>query len=118
MGRNQNEDDFLKTAERMYNDSQLLFEGRRWFNSCYLSGYVGECYAKIILSKELGESIRTHSLDELNSQLQRIMQYENVPSRYKILLEDRCPTRFFDILTTITVGMNQLQPNIKKKLII
>lgn len=41
--------DFLKTLERMYTDSRILYEKEEYYNCCYLCGYVLECALKFIL---------------------------------------------------------------------
>lgn len=42
-------DDYLNTALRMRDDAKILFEKDRYYNACYLSGYVAECYTKYVL---------------------------------------------------------------------
>jgi hypothetical protein len=46
-------DDFYKTAQRMWEDANILkssANNKSWFNTCYLSGYILECYGKLLLS--------------------------------------------------------------------
>jgi hypothetical protein len=67
-------DNFYATSERIYNDLCLLYKEKRWFNSCYFSGYIIECYAKLILQKmgKTPREIRTfsHSINKLDLALQ------------------------------------------------
>ncbi|MFH5186943.1 hypothetical protein ACHHV8_32575 [Paenibacillus sp. TAB 01] len=60
-------DDFFKTAQRMWEDANILKNStnkKSWFNTCYLSGYILECYGKLLLlsygpSKRYGHDIST-----------------------------------------------------------
>lgn len=42
-------DNYHDTAYRMYDSSRLLYEKAQWFNANYLSGYILECYCKLVL---------------------------------------------------------------------
>lgn len=44
-------DNFIKTAERMHDSGKQLDECGHYHNACYLAGYVGECYLKLIVGK-------------------------------------------------------------------
>ena len=58
--------DFLKTLQRMYKDSKILFQSGEYYNCCYLCGYILECALKYILQqygrKQDGSS---YSVDDL-----------------------------------------------------
>lgn len=41
-------DNYYDTANRMYKSSQTLHNNREFHNACYMSGYVIECYMKIM----------------------------------------------------------------------
>ena len=47
-------DNFYDSAKRMHNSSQILHNNNEFHNSCYLAGYVVECYAKIIVGLSYG----------------------------------------------------------------
>lgn len=94
-------DDFYSTAERMYNDLELLFREKRWFNTCYFGGYIVECYAKLILSKVLGKKpaeirVFSHNLQNLNLELQNVLTSfitgGKVPPNYLCDVNSMCPT--------------------------
>jgi len=61
-------DNYFITAERMSQSSLILHRASQHYNACYLSGYVVECYAKILLSK-IGISKKIHDLSELRTVL-------------------------------------------------
>jgi hypothetical protein len=63
----------------MYNSSVKLHNQGDYHNACYLSGYVVECYAKIIVglsygfnSQDIAKEFR-HDLNKLNKELQYIL---------------------------------------------
>ena len=47
-------DNYFETAQRMQKSSKILFDNKEYHNSCYLSGYVIECYAKVIIGLSYG----------------------------------------------------------------
>lgn len=47
-------DNFFVAAERMNDSSKVLSDSNQYHNACYLAGYVGECYLKLLV-----ESIST-----------------------------------------------------------
>ena len=76
-----NETDYLKTLQRMYKDSRILFEKGEYYNCCYLCGYIIECALKYILlrfgRKEDGSLFSiadmksaAHNTNNLNQQLE------------------------------------------------
>lgn len=59
-------DNFKVTAERMYASAKTLYESNDHHNSCYLGGYVIECYQKILyLLLAPGAPQHIHDLGEL-----------------------------------------------------
>lgn len=72
-------DNFYDTAKRMYKSSEILHRNNDFHNSCYLAGYVIECYAKIIVGLSYGFSNEeiakefSHDLKKLNKELQYIL---------------------------------------------
>ena len=61
--------DFLKTIERMYKDSRILYDKGEYYNCCYLCGYVLECALKYILLKfGRDESGNTFTVEQLKTQ--------------------------------------------------
>ncbi len=62
-------DNFYDTALRMYKSAQSLHASKEFHNSCYIGGYVIECYAKIIYHLLSGSNPpHTHNVSNLNSQ--------------------------------------------------
>ena len=47
-------DNFFVAAKRMNDSSKVLSDSNQYHNACYLAGYVGECYLKLLV-----ESIST-----------------------------------------------------------
>lgn len=89
--------DFLKTIERMYKDSRILYDKGEYYNCCYLCGYVLECALKYILLKfgrdENGntftvEQLKTqfvHKVIRLNDQLDNCISMTNgIPAKYRL----------------------------------
>lgn len=92
-------DNYYKTAERMNGDSQLLYNDERWFNCCYLSGYVAECYTKLILLKTMTKAdVKKfrHDLkklsDELMNHFNDLIGVGNIPASFLHDLKQLCPT--------------------------
>lgn len=100
------EPDFLKTLERMYRDSKILFEKEEYYNSCYLCGYVLECALKFLLCrygrKSSGETYtwrdakkHLHKLDEMNQKLEEFLAItEGIPPQYRFDSSQICPYIF------------------------
>ena len=86
-------DDYKETACRMHLDSELLFNAKRWFNTCYLSGYVVECYCKLILEMNPDDNGRRHShkLDEMQKILHNYALGQNAYSSYCVDVASICP---------------------------
>lgn len=100
------EPDFLKTLERMYHDSKILYEKGEYYNSCYLAGYVLECALKFLLckygKKVNGDSytwqeVKTHQhrLNDLNHALEECLSITNgIPPQYRLDSSIMCPYIF------------------------
>lgn len=100
------EPDFLKTLERMYRDSQILFEKEEYYNSCYLCGYVLECALKFLLCrfgrKSNGDNYtwrdakqHSHKLGEMNQKLEEFLAItEGIPPQYRFESAHMCPYIF------------------------
>lgn len=98
--------DFLKTLERMYYDSKVLFEKGEYYNSCYLSGYVLECALKFLLCrygrKSNGDNYtwrdvkqHLHKLNELNHELEECLAItDGIPPQYRLDSSQMCPYIF------------------------
>lgn len=94
-------DNYYCTAERIYEDVDLLFREKRYFNTCYLGGYVLECYAKLVLNQIFGVTMIelkkfSHRIDDINKEL---LQYISIsttggsaPGTYLFDLKAKCPT--------------------------
>lgn len=72
-------DDFKITAERMYASAKTLHEAGDHHNSCYLGGYVIECYQKILYSLLApGDPQRIHDLADLKqSYKEKVYAFRN-----------------------------------------
>lgn len=98
--------DFLKTLERMYRASRLLYENKQYYNCCYLCGYILECALKYILYKHgkhddgsnyTIEDLKgfTHNTSKLNKHLNDwISISDNIYSAYRIDCPQKCPYIF------------------------
>lgn len=95
-------DNYLKTAERMYNSSKLLHQQSHFHNACYLAGYVAECYLKILVQKTpaitiplFGNKGFKHDINRINAELHYVISSSTVaPSLFKSHLLDMsidCP---------------------------
>lgn len=61
-------DNYFNTANRMFNSSQTLHNNQDFHNSCYLAGYVIECYIKITINLLSGSNPpHSHDISKLNS---------------------------------------------------
>ena len=96
-------DDFKITLSRMYKDAKVLNENNCWFNSCYLSGYVIECYAKILLEQALikGLSISndqvkkySHNISKMNIDLSMVVSCDVSIGNYCVDIASECPNLF------------------------
>lgn len=72
-------DNFYDTAKRMHKSSETLHSNGEFHNSCYVAGYVIECYAKIIVGLTYGFSQNelakefSHDLKKLSKEIQYIL---------------------------------------------
>jgi hypothetical protein len=64
-------DNFLSTAKDMFEAADALRKQGHFRNSCYLYGYVVECYYKLVL-KAAGSPPRIHELDALYDKARRL----------------------------------------------
>ena len=89
-------DNFFDTAERVYQSAKTLHDNEEFHNACYLSGYVVECYAKLIIqqaystdSKDIKISFG-HNLKEMNKELKYLLNDSSIhgliPHKYFIQL--------------------------------
>jgi hypothetical protein len=65
-------DNFLDTAERMHDSSKELHKLNHNHNACYLAGYVGECYLKLIVDQTTSLSSPRrygHDINRMNTAL-------------------------------------------------
>lgn len=91
-------DNYKDTAYRMYEDAEILLNNNKWFNCCYLSGYVLECYCKLVLSNALangvisGRGVRnySHNVGNMESDINMILLSGHQLSRYCLDLMSRC----------------------------
>ena len=98
--------DFLKTLERMYKDSRILYEKGEYYNCCYLCGYILECALKYILYKYGKKQDGTaytidelkniaHSTSKLNMQLDSwISMSGGIAAAYRLDSRGKCPYIF------------------------
>ena len=92
-------DNYYDTANRMYRSSQTLHDKLEFHNSCYLAGYVIECYAKIIIGLSYGFNSTDlkdfgHDLKQMRKEFQYIFSHSSLSS-YMLDM----PTNFSKILT-------------------
>ena len=87
-------DNFLKTAERMYDSSKILHRENHSFNACYLSGYVAECYAKIMLELATSTPIRTHDISRILNNIPSFFINSPAHNKYWIDLPIQCPKMY------------------------
>lgn len=91
-------DNYKDTAYRMYEDAEVLLNNSKWFNCCYLSGYVLECYCKLVLSNALangiisGRGIRqySHKVNDMESDLSMVLLSSSQLSKYCLDLFSTC----------------------------
>jgi HEPN domain-containing protein len=86
-------DNYLKTAERMYDSAKILHQANHSFNSCYLSGYVAECYAKIMYYKLAHGRVRLKSHDTIDilSNVSSLLTSSSSYNKYLIDMPIECP---------------------------
>ncbi|NMR34348.1 HEPN domain-containing protein [Chryseobacterium aquaticum] len=72
-------DNFYDTAKRMQKSSKILFNNNDYHNSCYLAGYIIECYLKILFFNVSNSSNPpfTHKLTNLHSSIMSYLSSGN-----------------------------------------
>lgn len=100
-------DNYFETAQRMQKSSKILFDNKEYHNSCYLSGYVIECYAKVIIGLSYGvnsSELKTfgHDLKEMNKEFLYIFNHSSYLSYIKDLKIN---------FGKITIGATKWNPN-------
>lgn len=98
-----NDPDFLSTLERMYTDAKILYEKQKYYNCCYLSGYVLECALKYLLCQfglksdgsryTINDMKRdAHNTQNLNNKLEQCISFvSGIPAQYQLMPENICP---------------------------
>ena len=43
----------------MYDDAIILYQNCSWLNSCYISGYIIECYCKLLINNVIASGCST-----------------------------------------------------------
>jgi hypothetical protein len=89
-------DYFFDTALRMSKTSKILHNNSDFHNSCYIGGYVIECYAKIFVEKYSTSLPRSfqHRITDLSRELLNILGGNSSLSIYIL----NCSTDFINIL--------------------
>lgn len=95
-------DNYKDTAYRMYDSAQVLYKDEMWFNTCYLAGYVAECYCKEILllaayngyAFQNADNVKkfSHKLDKLQDEVEIIAGMGGATSLYCHDIQSECPT--------------------------
>lgn len=95
-------DYYKDTVYRMSDSAAVLHKNKMWFNTCYLAGYVAECYCKeiLLLAEQEGyhfhnaSSVRnfSHKLDKLQDEVNLIAMVAGAASAYCIDVQTECPT--------------------------
>jgi hypothetical protein len=87
-------DDYYIAAERMWKDTNILKNNHRWFNTCYLSGYILECYGKLLIQNYTSKKPidYKHNLKELNKTIQTEIALLEGASKYVLDFKTNCNT--------------------------
>ncbi len=92
-------DNFKDTAYRVYQDVEILHKNSRWFNCCYLAGYIAECYCKLILNNAITsgfpvsqKEVRkySHKIEAMHLDLEKIYATSHILSKYCLDLRVSC----------------------------
>lgn len=91
-------DDYKDTAYRMYEDAEILLNNNKWFNTCYLSGYVLECYCKLVLHNAMLQGDITqkplksysHKVSRMESDISTVQILGNQLAKYCLDLSCDC----------------------------
>lgn len=86
-------DNFIHSAERMRDSSNILHFNKDFHNSCYMAGYVVECYLKIFMSFSLPSSSSTprsyaHDINRLSTELSYAATSSAAASAYRNYIID------------------------------
>lgn len=89
-------DDFYCTAKRIHKDVKFLFAtNQSYFNTCYLSGYILECYGKLLItahdSTELPKDYG-HDLKDINKKINNEISLNTTYAKYCLDLKIECQT--------------------------
>lgn len=88
-------DNYRITAERMSDSSIRLHSNGQYHNACYLAGYVGECYLKLLVNLALtrpgGARAYNHSLTAMNTDLVPLMSGTASYAAYIMDMRIDCP---------------------------
>lgn len=90
-------DNFYQTSQRMWNDANILNSNtpsNSWFNTCYLAGYILECYGKLLITSSIGGNPRSlnHKLENINNKIQTDVLMNPIFSKYCLDLKLVCNT--------------------------
>ncbi|MBM7615417.1 hypothetical protein [Alkaliphilus hydrothermalis] len=101
-------DDFYATAQRVWKDANILNNtpnNTSYFNTCYLSGYILECYGKLLIeASEVGKPDSFgHNIRRINEVINKTVSFDQTYSKYCIDLNTKC--------TSIYKGKHRWHPN-------
>lgn len=89
-------DNYYKTSLRNYEAAIELLNCNHFHVCCYLSGYVVESYAKLIIENFTSPVPHNHNLFYMNSTIARLVRNPSlgglVPPKYIYDLRKTCPT--------------------------
>ena len=87
-------DNFYCTAQRMCKDVNVLHaSGNSYFNTCYLAGYILECYGKLlILANDPSANVKrfSHDLTKLNTKIKSDIILTTSLGKYCLDLSIEC----------------------------
>lgn len=89
-------DDYYKTAMRMWEDANVLrnsSNANSWFNTCYLSGYILECYGKLLLSYA-PQNRYGHNIHLINESIINHILINSSLAKYCIDFKNECNTMY------------------------
>jgi len=118
-------DNFYDTANRMYKSSKILHENGVFHNSCYLGGYVVECYAKIFVDMyssstpiSFGHNIRNLSseLNDLASNSSLSSYILNGPNDFNTILSMWNPGNLRYSDTSICITSSTISDNFQSEI--
>jgi hypothetical protein len=86
-------DNYYTTATRMWNDANLLWSStsaNSWFNTCYLTGYVLECYGKLLINAGGIGGSYGHDLKDIHRTIQTQVALNSSLAKYCLDLKSVC----------------------------